>query len=83
MFSDLLDTLSKYIDEFPLNVIHCLEKIIKSQVRTDGYLLFERNYEPLLTKLLLSNEKDVREETISLINYLGSRDLHYFRDLLD
>ncbi|MHA2127785.1 MAG: hypothetical protein ACW99E_20985, partial [Promethearchaeota archaeon] len=64
-------------------VIHCLEKIIKNQVRTDGYLLFERKYEPILTRLLLSNEKDVREKTKSLINYLGSRDLHYFRDLLD
>ena len=83
MFSDVLDTFLKYIDEFPLKVIHCLEKIIKNQVKTDGYLLFERKYDPILTRLLLSNEKDVREKTNSLINYLGSRDLHYFRDLLD
>ncbi len=83
VFSDVLDALLEYIDEFPLNVINCLEKIIKNQVRTDGYLLFERKYKPILARLLLSNEKDVREKTKSLINYLGSRDLHYFRDLLD
>ena len=83
MFSDVLDTFLKYIDEFPLKVIHCLEKIIKNQVKTDGYLLFERKYDPILTRLLLSNEKDIREKTKSLINYLGSRDLHHFRDLLD
>ena len=82
MFSDVLDTFSDYVDEFPLNVIHCLEKIIKNQVRVDGYLLFEGKYDSLLAKLLISKNQEARDRTINLINYLGSRDLHYFRDLL-
>ena len=82
-FSDVLDTFLDYIDEFPLNVINCIEKIIKNQVGTDGYLLFEANYEPILKDLLQSEDQDAKDKTRNLINFLGSRDLHYFRELLN
>ncbi len=82
VFSDVLNTFLDYIDEFPLNVINCLEKIIKNQVGTDGYLLFEKKYEPLLAGLLHSENKEAIEKARDLINYLGSMDLHYFRELL-
>ena len=82
VFSDVLDTFLDYINEFPLNVINCLEKIIKNQVGTNGYLLFEKKYEPLLAGLLHSENKEAKEKTRDLINYLGSMDLHYFRELL-
>ncbi|GAG87467.1 unnamed protein product [marine sediment metagenome] len=83
VFSDVLDTFLDYIDEFPLNVINCLEKIIKNQVGTNGYLLFETKYEPLLAGLLRSEDQEAKDKTRNLINFLGSRDLHYFRDLLN
>ncbi|MBA7539906.1 hypothetical protein ES705_32195 [subsurface metagenome] len=82
IFIDVLDTFLDYIDEFPLNVINCLEKIIKNQVGTVGYLLFEKKYEPLLAGLLHSENKEAKEKARDLINYLGSMDLHYFRELL-
>ena len=83
VFSDVLDTFLDYINEFPLNVINCLEKIIKNQVGTDGYLLFETKYEPLLAGLLRSEDQEAKDKARNLINFLGSRDLHYFRDLLN
>ena len=82
LFNDVLDILKDYIDDFPLNVLNCLEKIIKNQIRTDGYLLFQEKYKPLLGGLIHSESKEIQDKTRDLINFVGGRDLHYFRDLL-
>jgi len=83
LFSDVLDTFVDYVGEFPLNIINCLEKIVKNQVVDDGYLLFQEKYKPILKLLLDSENQEAKNKTKDLINYLGNRDLHYFRDLLN
>ena len=82
VFNEILETFLEYVRDFPLNIINCLEKIVKYEVVRSGYLIFQEKYEPILKILLESENQEARNKTKDLIDYLGSRDLHYFRDLL-
>ena len=81
-FNDILDTFLDYVRDFPLHIINCIEKIVKYEVVRSGYLIFQEKYKPILKILLESENQEARNKTKDLINYLGSRDIHYFRDLL-
>jgi len=82
VFIDVLDTFLNYVEEFPQNVMNCLEMIIKNGVENNGYLLFQEKYRPLLKIILQSENQEAKDKARDLIDYLGRRDLHYFRDLL-
>lgn len=82
VFIDVLDIFLNYVEEFPQNVMNCLEMIIKNGVENNGYLLFQEKYRPLLKIILQSENQEAKDKARDLIDYLGRRDLHYFRDLL-
>ncbi|MEE9377444.1 MAG: hypothetical protein V3V33_05365 [Candidatus Lokiarchaeia archaeon] len=48
----------------------------------DGYLSFEDKYKKILKILLNSENEEVKQRTVDLINYLLKMNLHSFKDLL-
>ncbi len=76
-----LDSLIDYADDHSEQVIDILEIITKREIE-DGYLLFEDKYKKILKILLNSENEEVKQRTVDLINYLLKMNLHTFKDLL-
>jgi len=76
-----LDSLIDYADDHSEQVIDILEIITKREIE-DGYLLFEDKYKKILKILLNSENEEVKQRTVDLINYLLKMNLHSFKDLL-
>lgn len=76
-----LDSLIGYADDHSEQVIDILEIITKREIE-DGYLLFEDKYKKILKILLNSENEEVKQRTVDLINYLLKMNLHSFKDLL-
>lgn len=81
-FYDALDKLLDFIDKFPLKSINCMKIIIQNELKRDNYLMFVEKYRTLFQKVLSSQNEEAKKIARNLINYLGERDVHHFRDLL-
>ena len=80
---DVLDKLLDFTEIFPLKVLDCLELIIKYKVKADNLLLFQEKYRVIFEKILRLKNQDVENRIKNVINYLGSRNIHILKDLLN
>ncbi|MFW9865717.1 MAG: hypothetical protein ACFFEN_06410, partial [Candidatus Thorarchaeota archaeon] len=81
VFYDVIDILGNYTEDFPIQVIECLDLIIKSEVKS-GYFVYEEKFKNLLEKLLENENIEIKEKTVSLINFLIKLNFHNFSELL-
>lgn len=81
VFHDIVDILGDYVKDFPIQVLECLDLIIKSELKT-GYLIYEEKYTSLLKKLLENENTEIKQNTVNLINYLIKLNFHNFNVLL-
>ena len=75
------DILEDFAVEYPVQVIECLEIIIKKEVRED-FLLFENKYKSILKDIINSENEEANQRAVNLINYLLRMNFHNFKDLL-
>ena len=81
VFYDVIDILGDYVTNFPIQVLECLNLIIKSEAKS-SYLIYEEKYKNLLKKLLENENAEIKQETVNLVNYLIKLNFHNFKDLL-
>ena len=81
VFYDVLGILREYIQFFPDQVYECLDLIVKQEIKS-GFLTFEEKFKILLEDLLESENAEIKEKTVNLINYLIKLNFHNFNFLL-
>jgi len=82
VFYDVIDFLLDYVEEYPVLVMKCIDQIIKHDIEVNNYLLYDEKYRRVIEKVFQSKNQESIGIARELINYLVSRDLDYFRDLL-
>ncbi len=75
------EILEDFVVEYPVQVIECLEIIIKKDIR-DDFLLFENKYKSMLKDIINSKNEEANQRAVNLINYLLRMNFHNFKDLL-
>jgi len=75
------EILENFVVRYPVQVIECLEIIIKKEIRED-FLLSENRYKIILKVLINSENEEVNQKAVNLINFLLRMNLHDFKDLL-
>ena len=76
------EILEDFAVEYPVQVIECLEIIIKKEIR-DGFLVSENKYKSMLKDVINSENEEAKQKAVNLINYLLKMNLHNFKDLLN
>ena len=75
------EILEDFAVEYPVQVIECLEIIIKNEIRED-FLLSENKYKSMLKDIINSENEEANQRAVNLINYLLRMNFHNFKDLL-
>ncbi len=80
---DTIDKLIEFAEDYPIITIECLEMIIKTKIEIEGYLLYVDKLKVILEKIIRNDNEEAKIKAENIINYLGSKDIHDFRYLLD
>lgn len=75
------EILEDFAVEYPVQVIECLEIIIKKEIK-DGFLISENKYKSMLKDVINSENEEAKQKAVNLLNYLLRMNLHIFKDLL-
>ncbi len=75
------EILEVFAVEYPVQVIECIEIIIKKEIK-DGFLISENKYKSMLKNVINSENEEVNQRAFKLINYLLRMNFHNFKDLL-
>ncbi len=75
------EILEDFAEEYPVQVIECIEIIIKKEIK-DGFLIFENKYKSMLKDVINSENEEAKQKAVHLLNYLLIMNLHNFKDLL-
>ncbi len=76
------EELSKYVDDFPIEVVKCVELIIKND--DHGWHLSYRinDYSDLFRRSLVNNKPGLREKISKLADYLGKKGFDAFEEFV-
>ena len=77
----LPEILEGFAAEYPVQVLECIEIIIKKEIK-DGFLIYENKYKSMLKDVINSENEEANQKAVELINFLLRMNLHNFRDLL-
>ncbi|MFX1488507.1 MAG: hypothetical protein ACFFBI_05125 [Promethearchaeota archaeon] len=83
VFYDVLDVLNSLMNDYPKDVLFCLYENIKHEFISSDRLIFIDKYRPILEKGINHEDKIIQTKTKEIINYIGKKGQHEFRDLLN
>lgn len=78
----VVERLATLATTMPKQTLQCLEAIVKGDRESFGIYVWNEQARKILIAAIQSGEVDVAAATRKLINHLGSRGFHEFRDLL-
>ncbi|MFX0008955.1 MAG: hypothetical protein ACFE9R_01460 [Candidatus Hermodarchaeota archaeon] len=77
----IIKILPGYAEEFPLKTINALLKIIKADIKGWYVSLYREDLYSILQQTMQSGDKKAIELADELINFLGSKGIHEYREL--
>jgi len=78
---NVLDELLKYMEDFPEDVIKCVELIIEDKIKNQKYLIYTEKYKLIFLKAKSLNNERIDKILNEIIDRLGSIGIFDFRDL--
>lgn len=82
VFYDVIDKAGELMDGFPETILESIEIIIKNELNKNQYILYTEKFRNIFIKGLNNNSNLIKEKTREIINFIGSKGFHEFRDLL-
>ena len=82
VFYDVLDKAGTFFDSFPEAILDNIYKILKNELAKNNYLIYIEKYRKIFIKGLNNRNIRVNNKTREIINFVGSKGIHDFRDLL-
>ena len=79
----ILEEMEKFVEEFPLEIITCIEKIIRHYQSISEMYTISRHLENIFSKIPTTNNQDAIGKMKDVINFLGSLGYDEFRKFLN
>ncbi len=81
VFYSVLDEFLKYINEYPKEILYCIQLIIKNEIEKNKYLIYTEKFRLIFFKAKALNKKFVNKKLDEIFQLLGSYGLLDFREL--
>ena len=82
VFYDVLDKAGTFMDSFPEAILDNIYKILKNELAKNHYLIYIEKYRKIFIKGLNNRNIQINNKTREIINFIGNKGIHDFRDLV-